>query len=358
MAAVAATALAAPVVCLRLAVTASPEACLRGRRAPAACALRHSLPLRHHHRRRRCAPLAGAPVVVAPSSTRRKAMAAASAEAAMAQDVDKAATAKQTTADDLLIVGPGVLGTMIAKLWLAGFPHARVIGQTNTENSHERLRALGVIPRMKTAAEGSERFPYVVFCAPPSGSTDYVGEVRSAASLFDGQGSLLFTSSSAVYAADDGELCDEVSGKVVEKGASDRVDRLLNCEEVVLQAGGTVHTAERGAHTYFLKAGQVPGRPDSFLNLIHYEDAASLCVAALRAKSRSTTYMGCDNHYLTRQEMMDAVVASGKWKGEFKGFTGTTGGRGRRMNNDVTRQALQWAPKYNSFVEFIEQWQP
>lgn len=40
-----------------------------------------------------------------------------------------------------------------------------------------RLRALGIEPCVK--AEASERrFPYVAFSAPPSGSDDYVAEVR------------------------------------------------------------------------------------------------------------------------------------------------------------------------------------
>lgn len=40
-----------------------------------------------------------------------------------------------------------------------------------------RLRTLNIQPRTKDVA-GTEKFPFVVFAAPPSGSTDYVAEVR------------------------------------------------------------------------------------------------------------------------------------------------------------------------------------
>ena len=44
-----------------------------------------------------------------------------------------------------------------------------------------RLRGLGLQPRVKTGAgDDDERFPHVVFAAPPSGSADYVAEVPPA----------------------------------------------------------------------------------------------------------------------------------------------------------------------------------
>jgi hypothetical protein len=36
---------------------------------------------------------------------------------------------------------------------------------------------MGLSPRVKAAAAG-EKYPYVLFAAPPSGSEDYAGEVR------------------------------------------------------------------------------------------------------------------------------------------------------------------------------------
>lgn len=36
----------------------------------------------------------------------------------------------------------------------------------------------------------------------------------------------------------------------------------------------------RGAHTFFLRQGEVPRWGGHVVNLIHYEDAAALCVKA------------------------------------------------------------------------------
>jgi hypothetical protein len=53
----------------------------------------------------------------------------------------------------------------------------KVVGQTNTTNRHAELASIGIIPVTKGAQSG-EKYPFVVFSAPPSGSEDYVAEVR------------------------------------------------------------------------------------------------------------------------------------------------------------------------------------
>lgn len=53
----------------------------------------------------------------------------------------------------------------------------KVVGQTNTTNRHAELASIGLTPVTKGAQSG-EKYPFVVFSAPPSGSEDYVAEVR------------------------------------------------------------------------------------------------------------------------------------------------------------------------------------
>ena len=53
----------------------------------------------------------------------------------------------------------------------------KVVGQTNTTNRHAELASIGITPVTKGAQSG-EKYPFVVFSAPPSGSEDYVAEVR------------------------------------------------------------------------------------------------------------------------------------------------------------------------------------
>ncbi|KAK9161476.1 hypothetical protein Syun_007817 [Stephania yunnanensis] len=258
---------------------------------------------------------------------------------------------------DLLVVGPGVLGRLVAAQWRKEHPGCQVFGQTVTADHHDELIKLGISPSLK-GGRLSGQVPYVIFCAPPSRTADYAGDVRLAASNWNGEGSFLFTSSSAPYDCFDNGPCDEDS-PIVPIGRSPRTDVLLSAEKVVLEVGGCVlrlaglYSLDRGAHAYWLKKGTVEARPDHVLNLIHYEDAASLAVAILKKKLQSRVFLGCDNHPLSRQEIMDLVDRSGKFSEKFERFAGTDDPLGKRLNNSKTRAEIGWEPKYPSFAQFL-----
>lgn len=260
--------------------------------------------------------------------------------------------------NDLLIVGPGVLGRLVAQKWRQEHPECQIRGQTVTADHHEELIEMGINPSLK-GTETTNKFPYVIFCAPPSRSPNYAGDVREAALSWNGEGSFLFTSSSAPYDCNDNGECDEDT-PVVPIGRSPRTDVLLKAEKVVLEFGGCVvrlaglYKADRGAHTYWLGKGIVEMRPDHILNLIHYEDAASLAVTILNKRLRGRIFLGCDNHPLSRQEVMDLVNKSGKFSKKFEAFTGVDDPLGKKLNNTKTRQELGWEPKYPSFAHFLE----
>ncbi|GMH29292.1 hypothetical protein Nepgr_031135 [Nepenthes gracilis] len=248
--------------------------------------------------------------------------------------------------NDLLIIGPGVLGRSIAQKWREEHPGCQIYGQTATADHHDELIQMGINPSIKGTKLG-RGFPYVIFCAPPSRSLDYPGDVREAASSWNGEGSLLFTSSSAPYDCSDNGFCDENTA-VVPIGRSPRTDILLKAETAVLDCG------DRGAHTYWLEKGTVEVRPDHIFNLIHYEDAATLAISILKKNFRRRVFLGCDNHPLSRQEAMDLVNRSGKFRKTFVGFTGTNDPLGKRLNNSITRAEIGWQPKYGSFAQFLE----
>ncbi|QHO05860.1 uncharacterized protein DS421_14g449710 [Arachis hypogaea] len=222
---------------------------------------------------------------------------------------------------DLLIVGPGVLGRLVAQKWRQEYPGCQVFGQTVTTNHHEELIKLGISPSLKWTKE-DYKFPYVIFCAPPYQSADYPGDLRQAALCWNGEGAFLFTSSSAPYDCNNNGFCDEDT-PVVPFGRSPRTDVLLKAENVVLEFGGSV-------------------------------DAASLSVTILKKKCRRRIFLGCDNHPLSRQEVMDLVNQSGKFSKRFEKFTGTDDPLGKRLNNSRTRAELGWEPKYTSFAHFLE----
>ncbi|KAF0920449.1 hypothetical protein E2562_035160, partial [Oryza meyeriana var. granulata] len=191
---------------------------------------------------------------------------------------------------DLLIVGPGVLGRIVAERWQQDHSGCKIFGHTVTTDHHSEFTQLGIIPSLKGPLV--QKVPYVIFCAPPYRTDDYPGDLRVAASNWNGEGSFLFTSSTSVYDCSDNGLCNEDS-PCVPIGRSPRTDVLLKAENVVLEAGGSV------------------------LRL----DAASLAIAIMKRRLRARVFVGCDNQPLSRQEIMDLVNRSGKFDTKFQGFT-------------------------------------
>jgi hypothetical protein len=281
--------------------------------------------------------------------------------------------------DDLLIIGPGVLGAYLGVLWKAARPGAAVVAQTNTAARHAALAALGLAPRTGGAAT-PERYARVAFAAPPSGSDNYPASLQAALAQWDAGAPgacFVFTGSAGVLAVDDGGPADE-SSPTVPRGAAPRTDALLAAEDAVLAAGGCVlrlaglYHATRGAHSFFLRApgGVVPGRAGRYVvNLLHYEDAAGLAAAILTGRGdppggawRGRVFLGCDGSPLTFEDMVAAAVACpATCPGgapppapiTFAGDGGAGASKGKRMANPATRAALGgWAPKYASFVAF------
>lgn len=56
-------------------------------------------------------------------------------------------------------------------------PECQIFGQTVTRDHHAELIEMGIKPSLK-GAQLTHKFPYVIFCAPPSRSSDYAGDVR------------------------------------------------------------------------------------------------------------------------------------------------------------------------------------
>lgn len=108
-------------------------------------------------------------------------------------------------------------------------------------------------------------------------------QVANAAKHWDGTGAMVYTGSTGVYPAASG-VCTEDSA-LVAPGTSERTDRLLKAEQAMLEAGGNVvrlvglYHSSRGPHVAFLRMGESQMCGASIMNLLHYEDAASLAVA-------------------------------------------------------------------------------
>lgn len=56
-------------------------------------------------------------------------------------------------------------------------PDCQVYGQTVTTHHHNELIQMGIYPSLKWT-EATHKFPNVIYCAPPSRTPDYAGNVR------------------------------------------------------------------------------------------------------------------------------------------------------------------------------------
>ena len=281
--------------------------------------------------------------------------------------------------EDLLVVGCGELGSRVAVRWLRQHPNARVVGATRTRSRHDTLRALGVEPLVAAELPSSMDFSHVVVAVPPrlrgAGATNeaaeaYVESVRRAAEHWrgpSGGGSLVYTSSGGVFAAPAISNSDPV--RVTENSPtadarSARVRALLGAERAVVSAGGLLvrmaglYSLERGPHSYWFRTGRVRGDPGGLINLIHYDDAADLVVAALDRGDPGGIYLGCDGKPMSRKEICTAAAKHPNFSDvEFPKFVpqGAAPLRGGRKvyENSWTRAELGWKPSYASFSDFI-----
>lgn len=276
----------------------------------------------------------------------------------------------QCTPNDLFIGGCGTLGKMAAAEWKRKFPEALVVGETLSDTRHADLEAQGVVPSLREDREGlmerrgGRKFPFVLFCAAPSGSGErYPEEVAQCVddcwAADNEAGTCVFTSSGAVYA--------EESGGVVNEGSAltdtPRAMRLLNAESSVLERGGCVirlaglYTRERGAHSFWLKQTELSSDGSGIVNLLHYEDAAGAAVAALLAKagSKKQVWLAADDEPLTREQICAAALQCETYHDcEAPTFIGEGGPKGKVYDTSATRAALSWTPRIPSFSAFMK----
>lgn len=286
----------------------------------------------------------------------------------------------------IAVFGCGVLGTSLCQQLLSSsdFDSKQVIGITKTSNRHDAIR--GAVTAASSSSSSSERFSVetyeeaissttsttkfrdVVFCAPPSGFDDYPAAIQNVMdNLWAGPsagGQFVFTSSGGIYGqGDDGATVTEDT-PVADVEQNPRVAKLVNAERVCREGGGCVlrlaglYTLERGAHNYWLESGNdVRGRADGWINLLHYDDAAGACLAALSStlSMAGNVCLVSDGHPTTRKGICEsarkATMYSQKPMPTFLG--GPNDSLGKIYDGTKTNAALNWKPRYSSFDTFM-----
>jgi len=260
---------------------------------------------------------------------------------------------------DLLIVGAGYLGEIIGTLWLKSGDSKRVFAETRSNRKHNVLSGKGMQPLLR--AERNQhpfnQWHNIVFCASPSGNDNYVGELEEAVKLWSGDGNFVFTSSTGIFAEDSGGVVTSSSPL----GNNPRSQKLFQAEQVALKAGGTVvrlaglYDTERGAHNYWLGLTELNAHSQGIINLLHYEDAASVVLAVLNQNKRGQVFMAADGFPMTRLQICEAALKASIYKeGKLPVFLqNSIEFDGKILDVTETFASLNWLPKYASFEDYM-----
>lgn len=147
---------------------------------------------------------------------------------------------------------------------------------------------------------------------------------------------------------------------------SPRITRLVNAELACLTAGGCclrlagLYDLQRGAHNFWLTKQLVQSSPDGIINLLHYEDAAAACLAALRAGSsvcRNQAFLISDGHPMSRYAICQSALKAKVYRDyEIPTFDGSDQpwALGKIYDGMESNRQLNWKPMYESFDAFME----
>lgn len=272
----------------------------------------------------------------------------------------------------ILIAGCGYVGTATADLFhAAGW---LVEGWTNSPASAAQLlgkpypvNAVDLTDRHQIN-ERAPNFDLVIHCASTRGGDAesyrriYLAGVQNLLDRFIGS-TLLFTSSTSVYAQRQGEHVNEQSPAEPqhEKG---RI--LLETENLVLARGGIVarlagiHGPGRSAILTNFLGGTAAIDPanDRFMNHVHRDDIASaLMLLAETPPRQKSVYNVVDDAPILRSEcyrwLADKLGRSLPPPGDAAG-SGKRGRSNKRVSNTRLRDC-GWTPRYPTFAVAMEQ---
>ncbi len=227
-----------------------------------------------------------------------------------------------------IVVGCGYLGERVARLWVAGGD--RVIGTTRSPARAERLSSFGIEPAILdvTAADAGweELFrsagdPTTVFWSVAfdrsCGATYHDVHVAGLRRMLDALANrrsdppprILFASSTGVWGDEQGGIVNEATPPAPSREAG---HVLAEAEQVLASHPAGPGTSLRFAGLYGpgrlprltdLRAGHpIAADPDSWLNLVHIDDAASIVVAVAHAASPRSLYVVSDGRPVLRRD--------------------------------------------------------
>jgi nucleoside-diphosphate-sugar epimerase len=266
----------------------------------------------------------------------------------------------------VLIAGCGYVGEAAADAFLErGW---EVEGWTGSAESAAKLsqgpysvRAVD-ITNPAAVSTASAEFDVVVHCVSSRGGDEeqyrrlYLEGAKNLRRAFSGA-TLLFTSSTSVYAQTDGKVVDERSPAEPRHGKG---KILRETEELVLAAGGIVARLA-GIHgpgrsfflTRYFESAAIVGQKDRLINHVHRDDivAALVMLADRRAECRGQVYNVAANQPINADAAYEWL--SSRLKKPMPSTASETRRRKRgESNKQVSNQklrALGWQPRYPTF---------
>lgn len=261
---------------------------------------------------------------------------------------------------DLLIIGAGDLGYLIAAEWRVQHPKARIIAETRSPKTHLRLLAAGVTPALESDPT-PQKASNVIFCIPPPKIPNYDRLIRSATTrVATPDARFIFISSSSVHG--DRTLITENTPL----GTTTRAQLLADAEQVTLAMNrGAVmrfsglYSLYRGGHTYWLynKMDRVSEKRTA--NLMHRADAAAAVLALLNLpewpQPQARTFLAASAIPVTGRQMVDALKMHPEYSDKDLPTLFADGVEMRECDSSWTRHALSWKPRWESFVDFMRE---
>ena len=279
----------------------------------------------------------------------------------------------------VLIVGCGYVGRPLGAE-LAGQGH-EVFGVRRTAAGETELKAVGIHPligdisRPDALAKWPAPFDWVVNCAASGGgdAEDYRRVyLQGTRNLLDWlapmpPGKYVYTSSTSVYAQNDGSLVIEESPT---EPASETAQVLIETERMLLDAARAGHFPavilrvagiygpDRGHlfRQYLKNEARIEGQGDRILNMIHRDDVTGVIIAALTAGGRREVYNAVDDEPVSQLNFFEWLagtlgkglppsVAEEPDNARKRGLTS------KRVSNRKLKEALGYRFKYANFRE-------
>src|ERR1043166_6287218 len=211
-----------------------------------------------------------------------------------------------------------------------------------------------------------ENFDAVIHCASTGGGNAaayrrvYLVGARNLLDRFVGS-TILFTSSTSVYAQDDGSWVTEESETSPDRETG-RI--LLETEKLILSGGGVVarlagiYGPHRSALIKKFQAGdaRTDSENDRFVNQAHRDDIAAALFLLLTRREVRGIYNVVDDEPILLSTCYDWLAKKLKKPVAAEGKSALNRKRGssnKRVSNSKLR-ALGWTPKYPTFAEGME----